>query len=350
MSTRASPSPQRQNALGHISVLYASVLLRAAEAEGANTEQLTSTFGLSADTLSSPAARISIPRYMRLGHAAIAQTGNRALGLRMGALTRPVDTGIAGLAGQCAATVGTALSTLVRYSTLSSRNSRGAPSVRPRDRQILFYSIRPYNAFNYFVVDSVLAAWTQFVRTITNHYEVLERVTIEYPSTGQDDLFESWFRCPVHFGAEENSVTLKPELWTQASLNAQPAMHEQLVEICERELQQIRRGWTTGDRVRHLLPPLFRGESPSLDIVATKLGVAPWTLQRLLSAEGTGFRELVDETRKQLATDYIRETDTSLAEIAWLLGFANPAAFHKAYKRWFKISPGEHRQQLRSSN
>ena len=350
MSTRASPSPQRQNALGHISVLYASVLLRAAEAEGANTEQLTSTFGLSADTLSSPAARISIPRYMRLGHAAIAQTGNRALGLRMGALTRPVDPGIAGLAGQCAATVGTALSTLVRYSTLSSRNSRGAPSVRPRDRQILFYSIRPYNAFNYFVVDSVLAAWTQFVRTITNHYEVLERVTIEYPSTGQDDLFESWFRCPVHFGAEENSVTLKPELWTQASLNAQPAMHEQLVEICERELQQIRRGWTTGDRVRHLLPPLFRGESPSLDIVATKLGVAPWTLQRLLSAEGTGFRELVDETRKQLATDYIRETDTSLAEIAWLLGFANPAAFHKAYKRWFKISPGEHRQQLRSSN
>jgi len=248
MSTRASPSPQRQNALGHISVLYASVLLRAAEAEGANTEQLTSTFGLSADTLSSPAARISIPRYMRLGHAAIAQTGNRALGLRMGALTRPVDTGIAGLAGQCAATVGTALSTLVRYSTLSSRNSRGAPSVRPRDRQVLFYSIRPYNAFNYFVVDSVLAAWTQFVRTITNHYEVLERVTIEYPSTGQDDLFESWFRCPVHFGAEENSVTLKPELWTQASLNAQPAMHEQLVEICERELQQIRRGWTTGDR------------------------------------------------------------------------------------------------------
>ena len=350
MSTRASPSPQRQNALGHISVLYASVLLRAAEAEGANTEQLTSTFGLSADTLSSPAARISIPRYMRLGHAAIAQTGNRALGLRMGALTRPVDTGIAGLAGQCAATVGTALSTLVRYSTLSSRNSRGAPSVRPRDRQILFYSIRPYNAFNYFVVDSVLAAWTQFVRTITNHYEVLERVTIEYPSTGQDDLFESWFRCPVHFGAEENSVTLKPELWTQASLNAQPAMHEQLVEICERELQQIRRGWTTGDRVRHLLPPLFRGESPGLDLVATKLGVAPWTLQRLLSAEGTGFRELVDETRKQLATDYIRETDTSLAEIAWLLGFANPAAFHKAYKRWFKISPGEHRQQLRSSN
>ncbi len=350
MSTRPSPPPQRQNALGDISVRYASVLLRAASAEGVNIEQLISNFRLSTETLTSPVARISIPRYMRLGHAAIAQTGNRALGLRMGALTRPVDTGIAGLAGQCAPTVGAALSTLVRYSTLSSQNSRGAPSVRARERQVLFYSIRPYNAFNYFVVDSVLAAWTQFIRTITNRYEVLERVTIEYPSIGQDDLFESWFRCPVHFGAEENSITVKPEPWAQAPLTAQPATYEQLVEICERELQQIRRGWTTADRVRHLLPPLFRGESPGLDIVATKLGVAPWTLQRQLSAEGTRFRELVDDTRKQLATEYIRETDTSLAEIAWLLGFANPAAFHKAYKRWFDISPGEHRQQLRSDS
>lgn len=328
-------------------MLYASVLLRAAAAEGADTDQLTSKFRLGADTLNSSAARISIPRFMRLGHAAIAQTGNRALGLRMGALTRPVDAGIAGLAGQSAASAGEALSTLIRYSLLTSQNSRGAPATRPTERQALFYSIRPYNAFNFFVVDSVLAAWTQFVRNVTGRYEVLERVTIEYLSIGQDDLFESWFRCPVQFGANENGITLKPEIWTQPALEAQPAMHEKLVTLCEQELQQIRRGWTTGDRVRHLLTPLFRGESPGLETIASKLGVAPWTLQRQLTAEGTGFRELVDETRKQLARDYIRETDTSLAEIAWLLGFANPAAFHKAYRRWFEVSPGEHRNRLR---
>ncbi len=346
-ATTASP-PHSANALGDISVLYASVLLRAAAAEGANTKRLAENFQLSPDTLDSPAARISIPRFMRLGHAAIAETKNRALGLRMGALTRPIDAGLAGLAGQSADTVGEALTTLVRYAMLSSRNSRGAPSIESRERRVRFYSIRPYNGFNYFVVDSVLAAWTQFVRTLTSRYEVLDRVTIEYPSIGQDDLFESWFRCPVQFGAPENSITLKAELWNHRSLEAQPAMHEHLVQICERELQQIKKGWTTGDRVRHLLPPLFQGESPTLETVANKLGTAPWTLQRQLTTEGKGFRELVDETRKQLAREYIRETDTSLAEIAWLLGFANPAAFHKAYKRWFGISPGEHRRELRA--
>lgn len=349
MSDHRSAPPKSRNSLGDISVLYVSALLRAAEAEGANGAELASRFQLDHQTLTSPEARISIPRFMRLGHAAINETGNRALGLRMGALSRPVDAGIAGLAGETASTAGASISALIRYALLTSRNSRGTPTVWPEIRQAQFYSIRPYNGFNYFVVDSVLAAWTQFLRTVTGRYDVLERVTIEYRSIGQDDLFESWFRCPVQFGATKNSLTVRQDIWESASQQAQPAMHEKLTELCERELQQIRRGWTTGDRVKNLLTPLFRGETPSLETIAMKLGVAPWTLQRQLAAEGTGFRELMDETRKQLARDYIRETETSLAEIAWLLGFANPAAFHKAYRRWFSLSPGEHRKRIRHS-
>ncbi|QSP93390.1 AraC family transcriptional regulator [Marinobacter salinisoli] len=338
--------PTPRNALGDISVFYASVLLRAAAAEGVNTKALMDEFSLSEQTLNSSAARISIPRFMRLGQAAIARSGNHALGLRMGALTRPLDAGIAGLAGQSASTVGDGLQTLIRYALLTSQNSRGRPSVRVGNHQAAFYSIRPYNAFNYFVVDSVLAGWTQFVRTITGRYEVLERVDIEYRSIGQDEVFESWFRCPVLFGAEENAITLKPEIWSTPSLQAQPAMHAYLIDNCERELALIERGWSMADRVQHLLTPLMQGETPDLDTIATKLGLTPWTLQRHLAAEGTGFRELVNRTRKQLAADYIRETNTSLAEIAWLLGFANPPAFHKAYRRWYGISPGEHRNRL----
>lgn len=349
MSIRPASAPKTQNSLGDISALYVSALMRAAEAEGADTVGLASRFQLDQQTLTSPEARISIPRFMRLGHAAIADTRNPTLGLRMGALSRPVDAGIAGLAGETASTAGAAISTLVRFSLLTSRNSRGVPRVQAGTRQVQFYSIRPYNSFNYFVVDSVLAAWTQFLRTITGRYNVLEKVTIEYRSNGMDDLFESWFRCPVQFGAATNSLTVREDIWGSESQQAQPAMHEKLYQLCEREMQQIRRGWTTGDRVKNLLTPLFRGETPSLETIAVKLGVTPWTLQRQLAAEGTGYRELMDETRKQLARDYIRETSTSLAEIAWLLGFANPAAFHKAYKRWFQLSPGEHRRQIRQA-
>ncbi|MGO1658434.1 MAG: AraC family transcriptional regulator [Marinobacter sp.] len=336
-----------RNPLGDISVLYVNVLLRAAQAEGVNTRDLMQRFQLSEQTLTSHAARISIPRFMRLGHAAIEACGNPALGLRMGALSRPVDAGIAGLAGESAGTAGSAIQTLIRYARLTSRNSRGIPIAAPETRRLTFYSIRPYNAFNYFVVDSVLGAWTQFLRTTTGRWDVLERVTMEYASIGQDELFEAWFRCPVQFGAPDNSITVKQDIWSQETSQAQPAMHEKLLQLCDKEMQDIQRGLTTGDRVRSLLTPLFKGETPSLETIASKLGVTPWTLQRQLAAEETGFRELMDNTRKQLARDYIRETEVSLSEIAWLLGFSNPAALHKAYKRWFALSPGEHRKQFR---
>lgn len=186
------------------------------------------------------------------------------------------------------------------------------------------------------------------MRTVTGRWDVLERVTIEYASIGQDELFEAWFRCPVQFGAPGNSITVRQDIWNQGTAQAQPAMHEKLTQMCDKEMQEIQRGLTSGDRVKRLLTPLFRGETPSLETIASKLGITPWTLQRQLAAEETGFRELMDDTRKQLARDYIRETETSLSEIAWLLGFSNPAALHKAYKRWFELSPGEHRKQFRT--
>ena len=346
MTPKTIASANPAYALGDISVLYAAVLLRAAAAEGADALALAQRFRLDAQTLESAEARISIPHYMRLGQAAIAETGNRALGLRMGALSRPVDAGLAGLAGECAASASAGLSTLIRYALLTSQNSRGVPEVQIAGRKAVFYSIRPYNEFNYFVVDSVLAAWAQFLRSMTGNYAVLEKVQIEYPSQGMDELYESWFRCPVQFSAAESSLTVKADIWPQTPRQAQAAMHGALVRQCEQQLQQVRRGWTLQQRVQHCLTPLFQGETPALSTVAAKLGLTPWTLQRQLSAEGIKYKDLLDNTRQQLALDYLRETDLSLAEISWLLGFANPAAFYKAYKRWFAISPGEHRKKL----
>lgn len=192
-----------------------SVLLRAVAAEGGDAEQLKARFHLSAPEQAAVDARISIPpRFMRLGHAAIKATGgNPALGgLRMGgALSRPVDAGMAGgLAAETAGTVaGGALELLVRYSLLTSHNSRGgAPSFQRAMKTVSFYSIRPpYNQYNYFVVDSVLAAWTQLIRHMTGRYDVLERVRIEYPSIGQDDLFESWFRCLWNSGGLRQTIS-----------------------------------------------------------------------------------------------------------------------------------------------
>ncbi|MDC0663784.1 AraC family transcriptional regulator [Marinobacter sp. SS21] len=347
--TPSLPNPKRRNTLGDISTLYVSVLLRAVQAEGQDASLLQQQFGLGDTLMTSADARISIPRYMRLGHAAIELTGNPALGLTMGAMTRAVDAGNAGFAAMTAATTGQALATLIRFSLLNSRNSRGHPSMDLADARAQFYSIRPYNAFNYFVVDSVLASWTQLLRELSGQRRVLERVTIEYPSQGLESTFETWFDCPVLFGASENALQLAPGISALRSLQAQPATHRQRIAECEQSLKRIREGWSIKDRVKEKLPPLLESAPPTLGAIAAELGLTPWTLQRQLAEQHSGYRELLDETRRELALDYIRETHLSLAEIAWLLGFSGPAAFHKAYRRWFNTPPGEHRRAVRQT-
>lgn len=334
----------RRNSLGDISVLYVAVMARAITRHGQDYRPLLEQFGLDEKRLQAPDARISIPRFMRLGQAAIARTGNRALGLTMGELTRPVDAGLAGLTASTAPTAGEALKTLIRYDLLNSYNSRGHPTFNVDRQRACFYSISPYNIFNYFVVDSVLAGWVGILRSITGLHRVLDRVTIEYPSQGLDDEFETWFDCPVEFSAQQNSVVLAPALTQQPSRQAQPALFRKLKDACDRELTQRRDGWRLQEKIREKLAPLLEGEPPRLEDIAAELGIAPWTLQRQLASEGTGFRELMDETRKDLARAYVRETRLAFAEIAWLLGFSGPASFHKAFRRWFGISPGSYRR------
>lgn len=336
------PSP-KPNTLGDISLLYVAVIARAIQHHGREADPLLAQFGIDQRLLAAPDARISIPRFMRLGHAASALTDDPALGLTMGQLTRPVDAGRPGLAAQTAATAGEALATLIRFDLLTSRNSRGQPRMLVDQGAAEFYSIRPYNAFNHFVVDSVLAAWTRLLRTVAGQHQVLSRVTIEYPDRGLARVFEDWFDCPVMFGADHNRIYPRPEVLRMPCCDGQPAVHRLLRQECEQALARLRAGWGIQDQVREKLTPLLEGEAPRLEQVAMELGMAPWSLQRRLAEAGTGFRELVDSTRRDLALAYIRETRLAFAEIAWLLGFSGPAAFHKAYRRWFDLSPGEHR-------
>jgi AraC-like DNA-binding protein len=73
-------------------------------------------------------------------------------------------------------------------------------------------------------------------------------------------------------------------------------------------------------------------------------------LQLKLKEEGTSFRILLDEVRKQIAIGYLKDGSESICEIALLLGFADQSAFHHAFKRWTGKTPGEYRSRLVSGS
>jgi AraC-like DNA-binding protein len=66
----------------------------------------------------------------------------------------------------------------------------------------------------------------------------------------------------------------------------------------------------------------------------------------MLEAEGTTFSDLVDTLRRDLATRYLREPAIAIAEVAFLLGFSEASAFHRAFKRWQGTTPSAYRAML----
>jgi AraC-like DNA-binding protein len=80
--------------------------------------------------------------------------------------------------------------------------------------------------------------------------------------------------------------------------------------------------------------------------VASALGMSERTLQRRLAAEGTSFQRLLDDTRRELAQQYLGQKNVSLADAAYLLGFSDQSSFFRAAKRWFGSSPRHYRIRL----
>ena len=103
------------------------------------------------------------------------------------------------------------------------------------------------------------------------------------------------------------------------------------------------------ERVRDLLCDGMPDGKVSLPAVAARLRMSARTLQRRLTSEGTTLAAILDEARRARATVYL-EMDLPTAEVSYLLGYAEPPVFYRAFKRWTGMTPQAFRAQRRGSS
>lgn len=338
--------------LGDLSVGFTQALAAALREHGHDPQALLEQFGLDAARLSEPRARLSIPRFMRLGHSAIALCKDPALGLDMGRHSRLSQIGLAGVCAAQAPTLREAARALTRFEALYAANYRGSSGLveDARGAWLHFYSISPYNAYNHFVVDSVLAGWQVNLGQVAGRPVTVEKVEIEFPAPAYAERYEALFGCAVEFEAGANRLRLSAESLALRNPDHCPGTWHHLLELCERELDQLTRTRSLRERVIQLLGPLLHGREPDLQEVAGQLQLPTWTLRRKLAEEGTQFRAILNDTRRDLATAYIRDTELAFGEIAYLLGFASAEAFQRAFKRWLGQTPGDYRRAQRRAS
>ena len=157
--------------------------------------------------------------------------------------------------------------------------------------------------------------------------------------------YQEAFKCPLRFNAAANAL-----LFARADvISPLPTAHPLLAEVHERlaseHLQRLDHAQMSsrvrGAMIRHLP----HGE-PRRTEIASALEMSGRTLQRHLEGEGTTFERLLDDTRCDLAQQYLGQTDVSLADATYLLGFRSQSSFFRACKRWFRTSPRNYRIRL----
>jgi len=337
--------------LGDLSVGYLHSLADAVEHLGHAAQPLLEHYGFDAARLAEPRARLSIPRYMHLGHAAIVLTGEPALGLVMGRFAYLHRLGLAGIAASLAPTVREAARTLIRFEALYASNYRGRSSLQEDSSGawLRFHSIGPYNAYNRFVVDTVLAAWLQQLGALVRTPLTAQALQLEFSAPEYAERYPLEFGCPPIFETDFNGLCLD-----QRTLNLRNPIHcpgtwHELLQLCGQALEGLTQPKSMRDRVIQLIGPRLHGREPDMDDIARQLQLPSWTLRRRLAEEGTRFSVIVNETRRDLAVAYVRDTELSFGEIAYLLGFASAEAFQRAFKRWLQRTPGEMRRAYRQT-
>jgi AraC-like DNA-binding protein len=151
--------------------------------------------------------------------------------------------------------------------------------------------------------------------------------------------YDRIFGVPVFFESHMNAFLIDEAFLNIKLPRPNPYLSEILSARADKLLKNLETSKTTRGRVENLLILVLHTGEASMDMIAGKLGVSRQTLFRKLKAEGTTFEKVLDALRYKLALEYLKRKKASVNQTAYLVGFSEPAAFSRAFKRWTGYSP-----------
>jgi AraC-like DNA-binding protein len=314
-------------------------------AEGLDVGALFAATGIDASALDAPGARLQTERISHLWELAVAQSANPALALAQHQVARPASFDVVGYTMMSCADLRGAFERLIRYMLILSDALTMTMSEEPdgdRITFVLFGGDRPIPRQR---IEFISISVISFCRWISRRDIRPRAVEFACPAPSDPALYRDAFRCPVSFDASRHSILFAPADMTAPLPTSNPLLAELHERFAGDFLRQFDHAQTSY-RVREVIVRRLPDGEPRRDEVAGELCVSERTLQRRLKTEATSFVQLLDDTRRELAEQYLGRLNLSLAQAAYMLGFADQRSFFRACKRWFNLSPGQYRDQL----
>lgn len=330
-------------------VTWAAAIARMLAAKGCDPAALFAAAGLDLARMNDPDRRYPLSGMTRLWDEAVRATGDPCLGLELPRYVQPATWHALGLSVLASETLYDAVTRSARFSRLVT-DAADVNVVRLADAVAVVYGPpRGGHLAADAAYDAFIATMVQTARVLSLNDRVAPR-SVELrraaPPSGAE-RYAAFFRCEVRFGRPENRLifSLADALAPLPMANAQ--LVRQNDQVVTEYLARFDRGQVVHQVRDQIVKRLPSGEPSQADI-ARALNLSLRSLQRRLRGEGTSYSDLLEETRRELAAQYLKQSRTTLCEITYLLGFADQSNFTRAFKRWNGVAPGEFRERHRA--
>ncbi|MBB4144394.1 AraC family transcriptional regulator [Rhizobium rhizoryzae] len=168
---------------------------------------------------------------------------------------------------------------------------------------------------------------------------------VEFACEAPRDMpdYSVFFGCQVEYGAKNTAVYFDINLLTLPNIR-RPADVPKFLQMAPANLLiRYRHDQTFTDLVRTILEVSSPAEWPRFDRLATTVGTAPSILRRKLKSEGTSYSKIKDSMRMKLSRDILETGDMTISELAFHMGYSEPSAFYRAFKKANGTSPRSRR-------
>ena len=339
----------RARAPGRASVILLRPVVAAAIADGVAPQPLLAALGVDAATLADRDATVDGSRVLATWQECAARTGDADFGLHVAERLTPGDYEVIDYLGLTSSCFKETIERLCRYYRILSDNVEIAFEVHGDVARLVHRPrVGPPEAWRH--------PWECFFAASVGHARRAfgadwAPLSVELMHAAPADTSEHAriFGAPVRFGQPVNAMSFPLADAERPLPTADPVLGRLLTGYAEEVVAQIPIPDEFVARARAAILDELRGGDPSIASLARRLGTSRRTLQRRLGESGTSHLRLVDDCRHQLARHYLGDVNLSLGEIGYLLGFAQPNAFHRAFRRWTGQTPAAFRAELSGS-
>lgn len=312
---------------------YLRAIAASVAAAGADEQAWLARHGLAPDALSDTALELPLAGFAALVCDAIATTGEPALGLLVGDRLGVDAHGALG----AAALHGASLREVARL--LAARVDARAPLVALElaeagaEFRLVVRDALPQGELRRALLEAVVVALRKLVEAAAHGVTTVVRVEFDFREPPYAAFARELLRCPTRWRRNWTGLVIPAAAIDQPLRGADPVAYAVLTRRAAVEALGAMRDRPVSAALRRLLLGR-RGGMPALPAAARLLHLHPRTLHRRLVAEGSSYRALLDDVRCTLAREYLAEPGRTMAEIALALGYADPANFRRALRRW----------------